>query len=193
MRSATIIGLVFSDAACYLPPTHPALHSVGFNLHLQTGTAEDFAGRLVKEAKGYGIKAMVADLEDYDMARLEALHEEVDNPLAVFCLATYGEGDPTDNASVFWEMLKEHGESDEPDFRLNGLNFAVFGAAFASSTALSLRGREPGAGSAAARPRLLHASDWHLPPANCIAWATQDSETKRTSSSIRWGATPTKC
>ncbi len=41
--------------------------------------------------------------------------------MAVFCLATYGEGDPTDNAMEFIDWLK----NGDPD--LNGLNYAVFG------------------------------------------------------------------
>ena len=44
--------------------------------------------------------------------------KDIDNSLAVFCLATYGEGDPTDNAMEFVEWLK-----NEPD--LIGLNYAV--------------------------------------------------------------------
>ena len=39
--------------------------------------------------------------------------------MAVFCLATYGEGDPTDNAMEFVDWLK-NGDAD-----LNGLNYAV--------------------------------------------------------------------
>lgn len=39
--------------------------------------------------------------------------------MAVFCLATYGEGDPTDNAMDFIDWLK----NGDPD--LNGLNYAV--------------------------------------------------------------------
>jgi len=93
----------------------------------QTGTAEEYAGRLVKDARAYGIKAMVADLEDYDMERLESLAEEVPDAIAVFCLATYGEGDPTDNAADFWSLLKERDELDDDSFSLNGMNFAVFG------------------------------------------------------------------
>lgn len=33
----------------------------------QTGTAEEFSNRLAKDAHRYGMKAMVADPEEYDM------------------------------------------------------------------------------------------------------------------------------
>ena len=37
----------------------------------------------------------------------------------IFCVATYGEGDPTDNAQDLYEWLKERTES------LKGLRYAV--------------------------------------------------------------------
>ncbi|CAG9783772.1 unnamed protein product [Diatraea saccharalis] len=86
----------------------------------QTGTGEEFAGRLAKEGVRYKMKGMVADPEECDMEELTKL-QEIPNSLAVFCMATYGEGDPTDNAMEFYEWLK----NGEPD--LNGLNYAVFG------------------------------------------------------------------
>lgn len=36
----------------------------------QTGTAEDFAGRLARDASRYGMKAIVADPEESDMVRV---------------------------------------------------------------------------------------------------------------------------
>ena len=39
--------------------------------------------------------------------------------MVIFCMATYGEGDPTDNAQDLHEWLKERSE------RLQGLNYAV--------------------------------------------------------------------
>ena len=65
---------------------------------------------------------MVADLQDYDMSKLAGL-KDIDNSIAIFCMATYGEGDPTDNAQEFWEYLKDNSESD----RIDGVRFAVFG------------------------------------------------------------------
>ncbi|XP_076435133.1 NADPH--cytochrome P450 reductase-like [Babylonia areolata] len=85
----------------------------------QTGTAEEFATRLAKDAARYGLKAMVADPEENEMEELCNL-KEVENNLAIFCLATYGEGDPTDNAQAFYEWLLD-GTGD-----LEGVNFAVF-------------------------------------------------------------------
>ncbi|XP_049858978.1 NADPH--cytochrome P450 reductase [Schistocerca gregaria] len=86
----------------------------------QTGTAEEFAGRLAKEGARYRLKGMVADPEECDMEELTSL-KDIPNSLAVFCMATYGEGDPTDNAMEFYEWL----QNGDPD--LTGLNYAVFG------------------------------------------------------------------
>ncbi|KAI4503415.1 hypothetical protein M0802_001637 [Mischocyttarus mexicanus] len=86
----------------------------------QTGTGEEFAGRLAKEGIRYKLKGMVADPEECEMEELTNM-KTINNSLAVFCLATYGEGDPTDNAMEFYEWLK----NGSPD--LTGLSYAVFG------------------------------------------------------------------
>lgn len=75
---------------------------------------------------------MTADLEDYDMNLLDTLPSD---HLAVFVLATYGEGEPTDNAVEFWEHMVA-GE-DVPDFSagdyvdaekpLTNLHYVMFG------------------------------------------------------------------
>lgn len=84
----------------------------------QTGTAEEFAGRLAKEGLRFRLKGMVADPEECDMEELLQL-KDIENSLAVFCLATYGEGDPTDNAMEFYEWIT-NGDVD-----LTGLNYSV--------------------------------------------------------------------
>uniref|UniRef100_A0A8C0MQN0 NADPH--hemoprotein reductase n=1 Tax=Canis lupus familiaris TaxID=9615 RepID=A0A8C0MQN0_CANLF len=86
----------------------------------QTGTAEEFANRLSKDAHRYGMRGMAADPEEYDLADLGSL-PEIENSLAVFCMATYGEGDPTDNAQDFYDWLQE------TDVDLSGVKYAVFG------------------------------------------------------------------
>ncbi len=69
----------------------------------QTGTAEDYASRLAKEgAARFGLATMVADLEDYDYDNLDQFP---DDKVAFFILATYGEGEPTDNAVDFYEFI----------------------------------------------------------------------------------------
>ncbi|XP_005988651.1 NADPH--cytochrome P450 reductase isoform X1 [Latimeria chalumnae] len=86
----------------------------------QTGTAEELANRLSKDAQRYGMRGMAADPEEYQMCELSRL-SEIDNSLAVFCMATYGEGDPTDNAQDYFDWLQETDED------LSGVKYAVFG------------------------------------------------------------------
>ncbi|KAI8051573.1 NADPH-dependent cytochrome P450 oxidoreductase [Syncephalis plumigaleata] len=99
----------------------------------QTGTAEDYANRIAKEAqKRYGLRCMVADIEDYDMERLDRLPSD---HLAIFVVATYGEGEPTDNATEFWNFLIVDSEGDVPTFSrqlhgrstLHNLRYVMFG------------------------------------------------------------------
>jgi NADPH-ferrihemoprotein reductase len=96
----------------------------------QTGTAEDYASRLAKEgASRFGLKTMVADLEDYDFDTLDGFP---DDKVAFFVLATYGEGEPTDNAVDFYEFIMGEdisftsGASAE-EKPLSQLKFVAFG------------------------------------------------------------------
>eukprot|EP00002_Diphylleia_rotans_P020438 TRINITY_DN3965_c0_g2_i1.p1 TRINITY_DN3965_c0_g2~~TRINITY_DN3965_c0_g2_i1.p1 ORF type:complete len:655 (+),score=133.83 TRINITY_DN3965_c0_g2_i1:47-2011(+) len=84
----------------------------------QTGTAEQFSKRLAQESKGYKFRPQVVDMEHYE---LENLSKE---KFAFFVCATYGEGEPTDNAREFWNWLKSDGR--EKDL-LSGLQYTVFG------------------------------------------------------------------
>ena len=88
----------------------------------QTGTAEEFATRLAKSAQKYGMKGFAYDtenVEDWDI--LADLPTEVEKGFAVFCMATYGEGEPTDNAMQFHAWLKD------ADISLPELKYCVFG------------------------------------------------------------------
>jgi len=84
----------------------------------QTGTAEDFSRILAEEITSYGYEADVVDLEEYDREQLEF------EKFLIFCVATYGDGEPTDNAKEFYDWLIE--EDKEPDL-LKNLKFTVFG------------------------------------------------------------------
>ncbi|KAG2220304.1 hypothetical protein INT45_009937 [Circinella minor] len=91
----------------------------------QTGTAEDYASRLAKECQQkYGVNCMTADIEVYDLQYLDTVPEDC---LVFFIMATYGEGEPTDNAVDFWELLME----EEPQFseneELKNLRYVMFG------------------------------------------------------------------
>ncbi len=96
----------------------------------QTGTAEDYASRLAKEGSSrFGLKTMVADLEDYDYENLDNFP---DDKVAMFVLATYGEGEPTDNAVDFYEFVtgddvafSNGGTPDEKP--LSSMKFVAFG------------------------------------------------------------------
>jgi len=96
----------------------------------QTGTAEDYASRLAKEGGSrYGLTTMTADLEEYDFEDLDNLPED---KVAFFVLATYGEGEPTDNAVDFMEFIgnedstfsKGATAADKP---LTNLKYVAFG------------------------------------------------------------------
>jgi len=90
----------------------------------QTGTAEDFSANLAKDARKYeNMKAMVVDPEEVEHEDFSRL-KEIENSVVVFCIATYGEGDPTDNLQNMYDWLK--GDDIEEDSFSDQL-FAVFG------------------------------------------------------------------
>jgi NADPH-ferrihemoprotein reductase len=93
----------------------------------QTGTAEDYASRLAKEGKSrFGLDTMVADLEEFDFDTLDTVPND---KVVMFVLATYGEGEPTDNAVDFYEFIigEDSTFSEGNDPALANLNYVAFG------------------------------------------------------------------
>ncbi|KTW28435.1 hypothetical protein T552_01698 [Pneumocystis carinii B80] len=96
----------------------------------QTGTAEDFAFRLAKEGHArFGLSTMATNFEDYDYENLNDFPAE---KIAIFVVATYGEGEPTDNAVNFFEFLQSKNltfsNGDTINNRpLSSLNYIIFG------------------------------------------------------------------
>jgi NADPH-ferrihemoprotein reductase len=85
----------------------------------QTGTAEDFATRFGEDAGNFGFSPDMVDVE----SATDTADDLANEKLIVFFAATYGEGDPPDNAIEFhtWLMEKEKG------FFTSNTKFAVFG------------------------------------------------------------------
>ncbi|KAI5301014.1 NADPH-cytochrome P450 reductase [Ascosphaera atra] len=96
----------------------------------QTGTAEDYAHRLAKEgSQRFGLKTMLADLEEFDYENLDQWPE---GKLAFFVLATYGEGEPTDNAVDFYTFISSEDVAVRSSFSgdaalLHDLKYVAFG------------------------------------------------------------------
>lgn len=93
----------------------------------QTGTSKGFANELSEEVQTLGIHAEVIDMKDYDPD--DHLADEcINKSVCVFLVATYTDGQPTENAEWFCKWLEEA----STDFRygktyLKGLRYAVFG------------------------------------------------------------------
>ncbi|XP_077593032.1 NADPH-dependent diflavin oxidoreductase 1 [Stigmatopora nigra] len=65
----------------------------------QTGTAQDTAQRIARQALRRRLQVHVSSLDDYNVANL------ISASLVVFVCSTTGQGDPPDNMKVFWRFL----------------------------------------------------------------------------------------
>ncbi|CAD6885838.1 unnamed protein product [Tilletia controversa] len=91
----------------------------------QTGTAEEYAIKIAKEAKvRFGTSSLVLDPEECEFDKLDQIPE---NCLAIFVMATYGEGEPTDNAVGLMEFLNDESVTFSNGESLDTLNYVVFG------------------------------------------------------------------
>ncbi|KAG8141890.1 hypothetical protein E2320_006552 [Naja naja] len=84
----------------------------------QTGTAQDAAERVGREAKRRHFHCKVEALDDYQVANL--IHE----PLVMFVCATTGQGDPPDNMKNFWKFIFR---KNLPPTSLCQMDYAVLG------------------------------------------------------------------
>uniref|UniRef100_A0A5K4EBZ1 NADPH--cytochrome P450 reductase n=1 Tax=Schistosoma mansoni TaxID=6183 RepID=A0A5K4EBZ1_SCHMA len=84
----------------------------------QTGTAKKFAINLGHHLHNCGVRNLVMDLRQTNMEILVNL-SMLDNCVALFVVATYGEGEPTDSARQFMDNLKNSYQ------KLDNLRFAV--------------------------------------------------------------------
>ena len=86
----------------------------------QTGTAESFSKEIEREGENNGFKIECVDLEDIEDSIADGIlkdHKKDENGKhrVIFMMATYGEGEPTDNAVSFIKFLKEGGVTSEED------------------------------------------------------------------------------
>ena len=95
-----------------------SLHPMSIFFGSQSGTAETFARELAEEAKLYGFAAAVKDLEDYD-----ADEQLASEKYAVFLMATFGEGEPTDNSASFYEWINNDARTESD---ATAVPYAVF-------------------------------------------------------------------
>lgn len=87
----------------------------------QSGTAEGFAHRLRRDIHNiFGQEALTADLSDYDP---ETICLIPDSRLAIFTLSTYGEGEPSDNATEFCDWITTRTGKNP----LKSLRYVAFG------------------------------------------------------------------
>jgi NADPH-ferrihemoprotein reductase len=86
----------------------------------QTGTAEGFARQLAEEGRKHKFDCKTVDLEDWELPELQ------EDTMAIFLMATYGEGEPTDNAVEFYREIG-NSESELSEDALGELKYTVFG------------------------------------------------------------------
>ena len=75
----------------------------------------------MEEGKNNGFDAKTVDLEDFDPEALKNCGGAV-----IFLMATYGEGEPTDNAAAFAKWLHNEDKSVDSEY-LSSIRFCVFG------------------------------------------------------------------
>lgn len=95
----------------------------------QSGNAQEFAEKLAREAHTrFSLRSAVAEIDEYTYHNLHKLPE---NTIVFLILASYGDGEPTDNSEQFYNFLTNE-DDDGPFDRLRehglqNLSYATFG------------------------------------------------------------------
>ncbi|XP_051963359.1 NADPH-dependent diflavin oxidoreductase 1 isoform X1 [Xyrauchen texanus] len=76
-----------------------SIHTLVVLYGSQTGTSQDTAERIGRQAQRRRMRVKVEALDTYNVANL------ISEPLVVFVCATTGQGDPPDNMKKFWRFL----------------------------------------------------------------------------------------
>lgn len=108
---------IFSNRQIEPLPAQTALPSLKIAVlyATQSGTSQRLAKKLVKEIAKHGHTAELASLDHYSPVSL------AEQTYALILASTYGEGDPTDGATAFFEKLCLPSAA-----RLDSLHYAVF-------------------------------------------------------------------
>lgn len=84
----------------------------------ETGTAQDVAEQIWKNAKRKGLESNVSAMNDYNIQDLNS------EKIIVFVVATTGQGDPPNNMRQFWRFLLR---KNLPSTLLINLNYGILG------------------------------------------------------------------
>ena len=126
---ATALGAAHSSAAATQASDSSQRLTVLYGS--QTGNGEALADALVQDAKSRGYSASAISLADYKPANLKR------ESLVTFVVSTHGEGDPPDDAEIFYDYLM----SDTAP-KLSGLKYSVLALGDSSYINFCETGRE---------------------------------------------------
>ncbi len=87
----------------------------------QTGNAESLAMEAATVARAQGFRSNVQGLDDISMDAFSSMEN------VIITIATYGEGEMPDNASLFWEALSSSGMARLPDMKFGVLGLGDTG------------------------------------------------------------------